>query len=181
MTHIIDEILRLPSDSIMHYQREVMELLDLITMAPEDIPKITGRIKGVNYTLGKRDARLLLHFTWWYHDQSSRLLNSTLDDNYWFQWSHTDFLGFLREKVPRILAGKTSTSRQLTAMTTSGEVSAEAVLQFQKSIKLDVSQFPEFKGTLEGWLPFKRKLSAITATHGIDRIISKNLSPIVRP
>ena len=53
------------------------------------------------------------------------------------------------------------------------------MLQFQKSVRVEIKEYPKFKGTLEGWLPFKRKLKAITATHGIERIIAEDPYPVI--
>ena len=44
---------------------------------------------------------------------------------------------------------------------------SEAITLITKTLKLDVTQFPEFKGTIEGWLYFKRKCLAMAKTHGI--------------
>ena len=177
--YIVDDIIRLSQNSVIRYQDEVFELLDLITMSEKDIADITGRINGQDVKISKRDSRLLLHFVWWHQDLASQLLNTTLDNDIWLDYDRDDFTKFRREKVPTIAASGSSASRHISTTAVTGDVGAETVLQFQRSIKMEINQYPDFKGALEGWLPFKRKLKAITATHGIDRIITENPNPII--
>ena len=40
-------------------------------------------------------------------------------------------------------------------------------------------QYPDIKGSLEGWLPFKRKQRANAATHGINRVIQDKALDII--
>ena len=175
--YIVDDIIRLPQTSVIHHQDEVFEILDLVTMSPSDISDITGRINGEEVKISKRDARLLLHFVWWHQDISSRRLDTTLEYDEWFNYDRDDFTKFRREKVPALAAGGTSGTSRISNSSMSGDVGADTVLQFQRSIKMEVSQYPDFKGSLEGWLPFKRKLMAITATHGIDRVLTNKSRP----
>ncbi len=176
LRYILDDIIRLPSNSVMYHQEEIFELLDLITMKEKDIADITGLIKGKEVKISKHNARLLLHFVWWHHDLSSQMLNNTFDQDLWFNMDCNDFTKFRHTKVPSIAS---SGSSKAPSIVQDGDVGADTVLQFQKSIKMEISQYPEFKGSLEGWLPFKRKLKAITATHGIDRVIADNPDPIM--
>ena len=50
---------------------------------------------------------------------------------------------------------------------------SEALTLFNKSLTLNVSQFPEFKGILENWLFFKRKFLAMADTHGLGVIFQE--------
>ena len=178
LQYVVDDIIRLPHSSVIHHQDEVYEILDLVTMSPSDISDITGRINGEEVRISKRDARLLLHFVWWHQDLSSQQLNSTIDNDVWFDYDRDDFTKFRREKVPALAAGGTAGGRRTPNTALQGDVGADTVIQFQRSIKMEISQYPDFKGSLEGWLPFKRKLMAITATHGIDRVLSSRARPI---
>ena len=126
----------------------------MITMSKQDISDITGRINGEEVKISKRDARLLLHFVWWHQDLSSQLLNTTLDHAIWFDYDREDFTKFCRERVPLIAASGSSASRHISSNINTRDVGADTVLQFQKSIKMEITQYHEFKGALEGWLPF---------------------------
>ena len=178
LEYILQEIICISPTSVIYHQDEVEDLLDLITMRESDIADITGLINGQTVKISKRDARLLLHFVWWYHDLSSQLLNTTLDNTVWLRYEHEDFVKFRQTKVPAIAANGFAKSKQVTSHTVDGDVSAAQVAQFQKSIKVDVSQYTAFKGSLEQWLPFKRDLLSMAATHGIGRILAEDLPPI---
>ena len=178
LEYVLQEIIRLPTTSVIYHQDEVEDLLDLITMREADISEITGKIEGKDTKISKRDARLLMHFVWWYQDLSSQMLNNTLNNDIWFEYSHQDFTKFRQTKVPAIAANGFAKSKQVSSYPSEGDVSAAQVSQFQKSIKMDVSQYSIFKGALEQWLPFKRDLQSMAKTHGIARVISDDLSPI---
>ena len=75
--------------------------------------------------------------------------------------SKDDFDIFRHSKVPSMTSGTSNTVAKIHA---GGDVNSNIVMSFQKSIKLDVGQYPDFKGNLEGWLPFKRRLKAVAAT-----------------
>ena len=117
-----------------------------------------------------------MQFKWWYQDQSSQLIQA-LDDDFWLEMSKDDFDIFRRSKVPSITSGTGNSSAKVHA---GGDVNSNIVMSFQKSIKLDVGQYPDFKGNLEGWLPFKWRLKAVAATHGIERVIG-DVAPEVLP
>ncbi len=171
---IIDDILQLPQNSIMRHQTEIMDVLDLVTMNKSEIEAISARINGVETKISKHDARLLVHFKWWHHDIASQMVNNDLPDDIWIEMDRHDFDLFRCTKVPSITSAGLPNAARPSTTSTPGDVDGNAVLQFQKSIKLDITQYPEFKGSLEAWLPFKRKLKAITVTHGIDRVIDED-------
>ena len=140
-------------------------------MSQSEIESISALVNGEDRTIAKRDARLLTQFTWWHNDLASKMVNNEFPDHEWFHKTREEFLEFRRRRVPLMTKGggtKTST----TASQSIGEVDGSVVQQFQKSIKMDVSDYPYFGGALDAWLPFKRKLKAITATHGIERVIA---------
>ena len=173
LIHILEDVLGIDETSVIFHQDEVYEILDLITMTSQDIKGIKGTINGNTTPLSKRDARLIIQFTWWYKDICNQSLESHVADDYWFSTTKQEFTEFRRTRAPA-LTNPTSTS-QFSNPVQDGVVGAADVIQFRNSIKKEVSQYPEFKGSLEGWLPFKRKLRAIAATHGIERIVQDNI------
>ncbi len=175
--HVLQDVIGLPETSVIYHQDEVYEILDLITMSQKDIQAIHGVIDGQDTIISKRDARLLTQFTWWHKETCSQTLQNDVDDDYWLVVTKAEFTNFHRKRAPA-LVNPTELEKSSNPIQ-DGVVGPSAVLQFQKSIKLETSQYPEFKGSLEGWLPFKRKLKAIVATHGIERIIQDNEPSIV--
>ena len=177
MDYVAQHIIELPLRSVFYHQDEVETILDLITMTREEIEAITGTINGVETKISKRDARLLVQFTWWHQHLSSKRIDNDLPDQAWISKDKNDFVQFRRTKVPSITAGGSIASAS--KMTTSiDQVDASAIVAFQKSIKIEVSSYPEFKGNLEGWLPFKRKLKSVAATHDLERII-QDIDPTI--
>ena len=142
------------------------DILDLVTLSKEEIFGITGIISNNNVPLPKKDARKVVQFTWWYNELASQRVDRYLQDDSWMNLSNEDFDNFRRTKVPGLTSGVTVINPQK-----SSNVTDDMVSQIQKSIKLELNQYPEFKGGLEQWLPFNRKLKAIAAMHGVDRII----------
>ena len=170
MDYVAQHIVELPSRSVFYHQDEVETILDLITMTREEIEAITGTVNGVQTKISKQDARLLVQFTWWYQHLSSKRIDNDLPDQAWITKDKHDFVQFRRTKVPSITAGKSITNASKIP-TSEGQADASAVVAFQKSIKIEVSSYPEFKGHLEGWLPFKRKFRSVAATHDLERVI----------
>ena len=177
-THIISNILELSPTSVIYHQNEMTEILDLLTLSPKEIEEISGYHNGVLEKLSKKDARKLIHFKWYYNHLSSHKLNQTLSDDDIYLITAHDFNMFRRTKVPNMVSSPASTSSITPHQP--GEVTSQDILSFQKSIKLEVSQYPEFHGALNQWLPFKRKLKAVIATHGLQRIIQET-NPIIIP
>ena len=177
LTHIIEDVLELPPSSIFYNQNEIRELLDLVTLSPTEIMAISARKNNRIQTINKREGRLLVAFYRWYHNVAAQMVDSEIPDNYWYAIKASDFKAFRRKRLPSLTS--TTPSPKSTSFST-GDVNVDVVNSFQKSIKLEVNHYPEFKGNLEGWLPFKRKLKAVAATHGIERIVS-DITPVIVP
>ena len=94
MTYIIQDILRLPSTSLIYNQDEIMEVLDLITMSQSEIESISALVNGEERTIAKRDTRLLTQFTWWHNDLTSKMVNNEFPDHEWSEKTREDFLDF---------------------------------------------------------------------------------------
>ena len=92
LTYIIQDILRLPSTSLIYNQDEIMEVLDLITMSQSEIESISALVNGKERTIAKRDARLLTQFTWWHNDLASKMVNNEFPDHEWYEKTRDDFL-----------------------------------------------------------------------------------------
>ena len=150
-----------------------MEVLDLITMDQSEIESISALVNGEERRIAKRDARLLMQFTLWHKYLASKMVNNDFPDHEWYEKTRQDFLEFRRRQVPLMTKGG-GTKPSASSSQSTGEVDGSVVQQFQKSIKMDVSDYPYFAGALDQWLPFKRKLKAITATHGIERVIARS-------
>ena len=80
MDYVAQHIVELPSRSVFYHQDEVETILDLITMTREEIEAITGTVNGVQTKISKQDARLLVQFTWWHQDLSSKRIDNDLPD-----------------------------------------------------------------------------------------------------
>ena len=109
------------------------------------------------------------------------MLNNDLPDHAWLTKSKSDFNESRRTKVPSMNGASISGSGKATIA--EGDVDADAVTQFQKSIRMDVSSYPVFNDrsdNTELWLPFKHKLKAVMTTHGIQRIIQDE-DTVIRP
>ena len=179
LEYVVEHIICLPPTSVMYHQDEVQSIIDLVTLTKEEIESISGTINGMATQISKRESRLLVHFTWWHQHLSSQMLDNDLPDQAWLDKTKENFAKFRRTKVPAINAsGSASSIRSVTI--SEGDIHGNAVTAFQKSIKLDVNSYPDFKGHLEGWLPFKRKLRAVAATHGIERVIQDH-GPLILP
>ena len=180
MEYVVTHIIELPSRSVFYHQDEVESILDLITMTREEIEDIAGVINGVQTQISKRDARLLVQFTWWHQHLSSQQIGNDLPDQAWITKDKDDFMQFRRSKVPSITAGG-SIANTTKVHTSGSQANASAVLASQKSISIEVSSYPNFKCNLERWLPFKRRMRSVAATHDLDRIIQDVDLTIVLP
>ena len=170
LRYVFQVILKIPTSSMLYKQDKILNRTDLVVMSKEELNEIEATVNGINQKISKREARLLQQFTWWYQDIASTKLNSYIPDTEWISYGNEEFENSRRTKVPFMASGG---QRTPATSSSSGPVNSDAVLQFQRSIKMEVSQYPEFKGSLDQWLPFKRKLQAITATHGISRLVSR--------
>ena len=96
LIYIIEDILKLPSSSLIYNQDEIMEVLDLITMSQSEIESISALVNGEERQIAKRDARLLTQFTWWHNDLASKMVNNEFPDHEWYAKTRDDFLEFRR-------------------------------------------------------------------------------------
>ena len=151
----------IPINSVIYKQEEAISLLDLVSLSKEDIFEIESE-EGDK--IKKSHARKLQHLTWWYVDEAVKYPHNQIPDEFWFTRTSDDFDHFKRVKVPFMsrqdISVKSSMGNQ--------ESDSEALALWNRSLKLDVNSFPEFKGQLEKWLPFKRKFLATSKTHELD-------------
>ena len=162
LKHLCDEVLKMKENSVIYNQDEVKTLVDLVTMSKEDIFGIEDRdMKRIS----KVDARLLQHLTWWYAYVGTTYIHQEVPSDYWWNVTNEDFEKFRRTRVPMM-----SRSDMNMKGSTGSNEETEALTLFNKSLTLNVSQFPEFKGVLENWLFFKRKFLAMADTHGLGVI-----------
>ena len=89
--YVLNDILRLPETSVIYSQDGATDLLDLVTMTKAEIEAITAEINGEMRTITKREARLLVQFTWWHNDLSSQRLGHELSDEIWYDMTKEDF------------------------------------------------------------------------------------------
>ena len=94
--------------------------------------------------------------------------NQEIPDQFWWNATDKDFDQFRRTKVPMM-----SRSDMNMKGSSGSNEDSEALTLFNKSLTLNVSQFPEFKGVLENWLFFKQKFLAMTDTHGLGVIFQE--------
>ena len=165
LIHLCDRVLMIKDNSVIYHQDEVSTLIDLVTMPKEDIFGIEDRNEK---KISKADARLLQHLTWWYAYVGTMYTNQEIPDKFWWDATNEDFDEFRRTKVPMM-----SRSDMNMKGSTGSNKDSEALTLFNKSLTLNVSQFPEFKGVLENWLFFKRKFLAIADTHGLGVIFQE--------
>ena len=172
LNYLCQAILGLPMDCVIYNQEEVETLLDLTSLSKEDIFDIEG-MSGEK--IKKIHARKLQQLTWWYIDEASKHPNNQVQDDDWFHKTSEDFENFRREKVPFM-------SRQdinIKTYKTSDNQDSEALNTWNKNLRLDVSSFPEFKGQLEQWLPYKRKFLATAKTYDLDVLFQENIPTLI--
>ena len=165
LVHLCEKVLRIRIESVIYHQDEVRTLIDLATMPKEDIFGVEDRDEK---KISKVDARLLQHLTWWYAYIGTMYTNQEIPDQFWWNATDKDFDQFRRTKVPMM-----SRSDMNMKGSSGSNEDSEALTLFNKSLTLNVSQFPEFKGVLENWLFFKRKFLAMADTHGLGVIFQE--------
>ena len=161
-------VLKIPLDSVIYDQEEVMTLIELVTLSKEDIFGIEDK-SGVK--IKKVDARKLQHLTWWYVEEASKYPDNNMPDENRLLKTNSDFELFRRTRVPLLSRGDINTK----AVNASKDSDTDALAQWSKNLKLGVESFPEFKGHIEKWLPFKRKFMATAKTHELDIIFRTDL------
>ena len=102
LTHIIEDVLELPPSSIFYNQNEVSELLDLVTLSPNEIMAISARKNRRIQVINKREGRLLVAFYRWYHDVAAQMVDNEVPDSYWNAMTPSDFKSFRRKRLPSL-------------------------------------------------------------------------------
>ena len=77
MDHLCNMVLKIPLDSVIYDQEEVMTLIELVTLSKEDIFGIEDK-SGV--IIKKVDARKLQHLTWWYVEEAAKYPDNNMSD-----------------------------------------------------------------------------------------------------
>ena len=106
MDHLCNMVLKIPLDSVIYDQEEVMTLIELVTLSKEDIFGIEDR-SGVR--IKKVDARKLQHLTWWYVEEAAKYPSNTMPDENWLLKTNSDFEFFRRTRVPLLSRGDINT------------------------------------------------------------------------
>ena len=88
MDHLCNMVLKIPLDSVIYDQEEVMTLIELVTLSKEDIFGIEDK-SGVR--IKKVDARKLQHLTWWYVEEAAKYPDNNMQDENWLLKTNSDF------------------------------------------------------------------------------------------
>ena len=91
MDHLCNMVLKIPLNSVIYDQEEVMTLIELVTLSKEDIFGIEDK-SGVR--IKKVDARKLQHPTWWYVEEAAKYPDNNMPDESWLL-KKTQILSFL--------------------------------------------------------------------------------------
>ena len=102
-------------------------------------------------------------------EEAAKYPDNNMPDENWLLKTNSDFELFRRTRVPLLSRGDINTK----AVHASQDSDTDALAQWSKNLKLGVESFPEFKGHIEKWLPFKRKFMATAKTHELDIIFEK--------
>ena len=172
MDHLCNMVLKIPSNSVIYDQEEVMTLIELVTLSKEDIFGIEDRA-GIK--IKKVDARKLQHLTWWYVEEAAKYPSNNMPDEHWLLKTNSDFEFFRRTRVPLLSRGDINTK----SVHISQDNDTDALAQWSKNLKLGIESFPEFKGHIEKWLPFKRKFMATAKTHELDILFEKEIPSFI--
>ena len=108
MDHLCNIVLKIPLDSVIYDQEEVMTLIELVTLSKEDIFGIEDR-SGVR--IKKVDARKLQHLTWWYVEEAAKYPDNNMPDESCLQ-KQTQILSFLGEQECPSYPEETSIPKQ---------------------------------------------------------------------
>ena len=132
-------VLKIPSNSVIYDQEEVVTLIELVTLSKEDIFGIEDK-SGV--IIKKVDARKLQHPTWWYVEEAAKYPDNNMPDENWLLKTNSDFEFFRRTRVPLLSRGDIKTK----AVHVNQDNDTDALAQWSKNLKLGMESFPEFKG-----------------------------------
>ena len=150
LLYLVDSVIRISTRSVFYDQEEVLSLLDLVSLEKADIFGIVDRAEKDMIT--RSDARLLQQLTWWYTYTATGYTDQDIPEKFWWDQKREDFLKFKKTKAH----GFDRSDMNLKG-TTGRNPDEEQMVLFNKSLKLDISQFPEFNGQLQSWLYWKRK------------------------
>ncbi len=179
-THLFKEVLICTAKSPLWLAMEkenIDSIIDVLSLTETDLAELTyEEVSGssgivsttetrVEKKLPLKDRKLLLHVLWWRDMLASTRSDGNVTTEDWLNLKAEEFDQFRLTVAANRARGGTKSESSSSAP---GVVTTSRVDKFLSNIKLEVTQYPKFDGSIDKWLPFKRRVTALARTHGMS-------------